>query len=57
MPHRYEGIKKSMRERYPEESMAQVKTRAAKIYEASRKPGEQHIQTASRHEHRRKVKR
>lgn len=46
MPKRYMGIKRSMRERYPNAPLAEIKTRAAKIFEATRKPHEMHLQTA-----------
>jgi len=55
MPHRYEGIKRSMREKYPNAPLEEIKTRASKIYESTRKPGEIHIQTAAKRERHRKV--
>lgn len=36
MPEGYEKIKKSLRKRYPRMSADEIKTRAAKIYNANR---------------------
>jgi len=43
MPARYEAIKRSVRKRNPKMSAAAVKTKAAKIYNGTRKPGQKPV--------------
>lgn len=40
MPPRYEAIRDSIKKKSPSKPMAAVKTSAAKIFNATRKPGE-----------------
>lgn len=57
MPKRYVAIKESIRKQYPNAPLKEVKTRAAKIYESSRQPGEIHLATARARERKLKVSR
>lgn len=50
------GIKESIRERYPNAPLSEVKTRAARIYESTRKPNEMHLSTARKRERAKRVR-
>lgn len=56
MPRRYTAIKESVRQQYPDAPLAEVKTRAAKIYESTRKPHEIHLATARKRERQGRVR-
>lgn len=56
MPKRYMGIKSSVRAENPDMPLSQVKTHAAKIYEATRKPHEIHLATVQAQERRRRTR-
>lgn len=43
MPPRYEAIKRSYRASHPKASAKAVKTHAAKIFNATRKPGQKPV--------------
>jgi hypothetical protein len=43
MPARYEGIKRSMRKKYPNASKDEIQRRAAKVFNSTRKEGEKPV--------------
>jgi hypothetical protein len=48
MPKRYEAVKRSIRKRNPGMSSAAVKTKAAKIANGTRKPGQAKVTRGSK---------
>lgn len=44
MPERYKGIKRSIRERYPDAPESEIKERSSKIFNATRPEGGKTIQ-------------
>lgn len=48
MPEQYEAIKRSLKKRNPKMKAAAVKTHAAKIFNAGRKPGQKPVTRKSK---------